>query len=640
MPIYRYFLYTWGFLGIQHLVYRFCVLWVSWESAGFEKPWRQASTGLASDVFVSGILSILLLIFSFSKLAKILVFVLIQLLLILLSVNLISIIYRNENIGLSDFWYLKDAPVLIDSVVFELIKKPSYFVLIAAFLGVQFLFGKWYFANRPSFEFKEFKLNLKWIVSLLVLIGASRSFTLSARFMEHHPSESHPVTFLYWRWAVESARKMAAPLQGINQLSKFLEDQNYHTQKNELPYNRNTRDFVLPSLNQVFVPGQSKLDAKVDHVVFILAESLGRAIEKTRPEALQPLEKIRKSSLWLDSHFSNSYRTCGADFSALCSMENPLQTYTKRDYPNSRYLCLPKVFENLGYATHFLSGADGAFDSAEEWMLKNGTQRSFTAKHFPQNTPRFSYGVHDEFLFQKLFDELEKASSPTFFSVMTASNHHPYTLPPGFLEAHSHIAAWTDLEKSTYYASFVLAEFLERASRSKWNEKTLFVVYGDHNPWGTAIGDLSHPVKLEDLRTRFKTVAFFKHPKLKPQTIDIDTTHLQLAPTVLQMYNLLQVKSDLVFHGVFDKGPFSNTSAQENTRGAPWLLHNRERALVEEWTTQRCRKILPELPETPCDPQDLSDLKFYRETFFDTMQWQSQLRETKGNWDSSRVTED
>jgi phosphoglycerol transferase MdoB-like AlkP superfamily enzyme len=86
--------------------------------------------------------------------------------------------------------------------------------------------------------------------------------------------------------------------------------------------------------------------------------------------------------------------------------------------------------------------------------------------------------VSDEDLFERAlaeFDRLEALQKPFFATLLTVSNHRPYTYPLGRIPETTPTRA-----NAVKYADWALGRFFQSAKSHRFYDRTLFVVMGDH----------------------------------------------------------------------------------------------------------------------------------------------------------------
>jgi phosphoglycerol transferase MdoB-like AlkP superfamily enzyme len=222
------------------------------------------------------------------------------------------------------------------------------------------------------------------------------------------------------------------------------------------------------------------------------------------------------------------------------------------------------VLRERGYHTSFLYGGHAYFDGMERFFAGNGYAVSDRAE-IPQ--PRFAniWGVSDEDLFRHALDYFDRVAAdrrPFFSVVLTTSNHKPFTFPPGIPGV---LPEGGGREAGVRYADHALGELFRSAPSHAWFDDTLFVVVGDHG--ARVYGAAEIPLYSYEV-----PILLYCPRHLAPGRIDVPTSQLDLAPTVLAML------------GVSYQAPFYGQNVFALRAGEPRALlfnHNHDVALLE-----------------------------------------------------------
>ena len=136
------------------------------------------------------------------------------------------------------------------------------------------------------------------------------------------------------------------------------------------------------------------------------------------------------------------------------------------------------VFNHEGYHTAFYYGGDIDFANMRSYFLNAGTQEIISDGNFNQELNNSKWGVHDEYLFNYLLDDLKKAEQPFFKTVFTLSSHDPFDVPMepvfkgnGFDEKYLN---------SIYYTDSCLGIFFNKIKQMPLWDNTLIVLVADH----------------------------------------------------------------------------------------------------------------------------------------------------------------
>lgn len=279
------------------------------------------------------------------------------------------------------------------------------------------------------------------------------------------------------------------------------------------------------------------------NVIVLTEESLGAqyvgAYGDTR--GLTPvLDSLAKESMMFSNAFATGTRTVrGLEAMSASFPPIPSESIVKR--PGSDNISnWGAVMRRHGYATSFLYGGYGAFDSMNAYFGSNGFDLS---DRLQIPNPKFGniWGVSDEDLFAhaiSYFDQHTAKSTQPFFSfVLSTSNHKPFTFPPGVPNVPE---SGGGRQAGIRYADYAIGKFLEVAKTRPWFANTIVVVIADHD--SRVYGRAYVPVD------RYRIPALVYAPgKIAPQVVSKLFSNMDLAPTIL---GLLGLEYEAPFYGV------------------------------------------------------------------------------------------
>jgi phosphoglycerol transferase MdoB-like AlkP superfamily enzyme len=116
----------------------------------------------------------------------------------------------------------------------------------------------------------------------------------------------------------------------------------------------------------------------------------------------------------------------------------------------------------------------------KSYLINGGFGRiiSDNEDNFPNSIQRSKWGIPDEFVLERLFNECNNLKDPFFVLCMTISNHNPFDVP---METVFPGTTYQDLfHNSSYYADKCLGEFFSKAKSTEWYKNTLFILVADH----------------------------------------------------------------------------------------------------------------------------------------------------------------
>ncbi len=221
------------------------------------------------------------------------------------------------------------------------------------------------------------------------------------------------------------------------------------------------------------------------NVVVILVESFGSEFVGAlgRSPSLTPRFDALAGESWLFTNLlANGDRTQRGLEGVLSSFPPlPGGSIYRRPSPGP-VSTLASVLKRDGYRTLFCYGGDGGFDSMQPFLLANGFDRMIERGDYARPEHVTIWGVSDEDLLFRALDEmaaLHASGSPLFTTILTVSNHKPYTYPAGRIAENPQDRNRVNAVK---YTDWALGEFFARAKGLPlWND-TIFVVIADHGP--------------------------------------------------------------------------------------------------------------------------------------------------------------
>lgn len=308
------------------------------------------------------------------------------------------------------------------------------------------------------------------------------------------------------------------------------------------------------------------------NIVLVLEESLssdfiGR-LNPTGPDLTPSFDSLADESMLFTHVYATGNRTVrGLEASLLSFPPIPGRSLVKR--PGSEHVySLPAVLKESGYNTVFLYGGLSYFDNFGHFASSNDFDQVIDEMDFDK--PQFStiWGVSDEDLFDKsltVFDSLAHQDKPFFATLITVSNHSPYTYPVGRIP---YDPAEKKRENAIRYADYAIGKFIRDAKKHTFYDSTLFVFLADHG--ARVYGSEEIPLR------SYRIPILFHNPDLIPESRRVDAlcSQLDLAPTIL---DLLGFEYNSMFFGR------SILTTPENEQRA-LMSHNRDVSLLKNDT--------------------------------------------------------
>jgi phosphoglycerol transferase MdoB-like AlkP superfamily enzyme len=269
------------------------------------------------------------------------------------------------------------------------------------------------------------------------------------------------------------------------------------------------------------------------NVVIFLEESLGSEFWGClgRTNTLTPeMDKLAaEEGMLFTNLYASGNRTVRGFEGALSSFPPlPGESIVKRDRSDN-VETIARVLKRDGYASVFLYGGRGLFDGMRSFAVRNGYDRFVEQKHFEHPTFTTIWGVCDEDLFLRGVDEfreLAKTGQPFCGTILSVSNHKPYTYPKGKIPEDPDERR---RENAVKYSDYALGRFFEAARKEAFWTNTLFVVVADHG--ARVYGEQSIPIHSYEIPLLIAGPAVVTSPSRVAQlgcSLDVPTTVLGL----------------------------------------------------------------------------------------------------------------
>ena len=315
-------------------------------------------------------------------------------------------------------------------------------------------------------------------------------------------------------------------------------------------------------LDRIVHTGKQQRDL---NVVIILEESLGSDFIGTLGDdrGLSPcFDALCQKGKLYDNWFATGNRTARA-LEAVSTAMPPLPTESilKRDHSSNMWT-LAKILSVRGYERLFITGGRGLFDGVKSFMTANGYNHFVEQNDYVNPSFVNAWGVADEDLFRRSIEEMDKLSHsgrPFLATLLTVSNHRPFTFPAGRIDPQ-----YMSREAAVKYADWALGQFFEEVSKKDYYKNTLFVALGDH-------GARVYGCQLFPIRSYRVPVLMIDPSESRASTCSTLASTLDIAPTVM---GVLGGEYRSVFFG-------RDVNSLKPEQGYALMQHNHDIALLD-----------------------------------------------------------
>jgi phosphoglycerol transferase MdoB-like AlkP superfamily enzyme len=272
------------------------------------------------------------------------------------------------------------------------------------------------------------------------------------------------------------------------------------------------------------------------NIVIVIEESFGSVfvdgLDNRRDERISPnIDRLAADGLFFTNIYASGDRTVRGLEAVLTSFQ-PIPGISTARRPGSQgMVSLPTLLNGLGYQTAMLYAGLDSFDNMGNFWRGIGFDHVWDQTDIEDAGFTTIWGVADEYLFGdalKKLDRLTAAGKPAMLTMLTVSNHRPYTYPTGRIDKDPEAKR---IENTATYADWAFGDFIERARMRPWFDDTVFVFVGDH---GWKVNGAAQ-VPLHSFRI---PLLVYAPAHIAPRRIDTLGAQIDLAPTLLGLLGI------------------------------------------------------------------------------------------------------
>ena len=151
-----------------------------------------------------------------------------------------------------------------------------------------------------------------------------------------------------------------------------------------------------------------------------------------------------------------------------------IKTPTKtRDLPS-----INQSLEKIGYHSSYTYGGELEFANIKSYLINIKMDQLIDKYSFPVSQRTTSWGVHDQYVFDEFYKDIQTKKQPFCATLFTLSSHEPYDVP---MKPHFKGSDQTTLFKnSIYYTDSIIGSFMTRLKKDPLWNNTLVVFVADH----------------------------------------------------------------------------------------------------------------------------------------------------------------
>ena len=219
------------------------------------------------------------------------------------------------------------------------------------------------------------------------------------------------------------------------------------------------------------------------NIIFLIMESWSAdLIESLGADSIYTPEfhKLEKDGLLFTNIYSPGSRSeqgMASIFSGFPS--HPISAITVQP---DKFVGLPSlihIFNDKGYTSSFYFGGQLIYGNIKSYIIYNNFDRITEVYDFDSDVPKGKLGVHDEFVFDRMLNEINENKEPFLSAFFTGSTHSPFDMPMKIKQLRDD--NFNLYVNSAWYTDSCLGDFMQKAKRQAWFDNTLFIIVADHS---------------------------------------------------------------------------------------------------------------------------------------------------------------
>lgn len=260
---------------------------------------------------------------------------------------------------------------------------------------------------------------------------------------------------------------------------------NRNSEKNPFDYFDDSNK-VERTVNELYNTGTPRtrfvLSTDRPNIIFIILESFTAKWVGSLggvPGVTPQLDSIAADGLLFTNIYATGDRSEKGQVGILSGYPNQaINSIIKMPTKTTGLPSLAKVLEPYGYTCSYTYGGELEFANIKSYLMNTGYTNLVSKYSFPLSMRTTSWGVHDEFVFERFGEDLLKENQPFFSTIFSLSSHEPFDVPSKHFDDIETVE--DQFKNSVYYTDSVLGVFMKKLRTAPFWNKTLVVIVADH----------------------------------------------------------------------------------------------------------------------------------------------------------------
>lgn len=197
------------------------------------------------------------------------------------------------------------------------------------------------------------------------------------------------------------------------------------------------------------------------------------------PHVTPNLDSIASNGLLFTNIYAAGDRSEKGQVAVLSGYPNQAITSIIKTPTKTRNLpSINQELEKIGYHSSYTYGGELEFANIKSYLINIGIQKLVDKYSFPVSDRTTSWGVHDQYVFNRFYKDIHQEKQPFFATLFTLSSHEPYDVPmkPRFAGKDE----TTLFKNSVYYTDSIIGHFIRTLKQDPLWKNTLIVFVADH----------------------------------------------------------------------------------------------------------------------------------------------------------------
>jgi len=221
---------------------------------------------------------------------------------------------------------------------------------------------------------------------------------------------------------------------------------------------------------------------KEPNIVIIILESFSSKILESvggKWPVAENLNALSKEGILFTNLYANADRSDKGIVSILSGYPaQPTTSIIKFPGKTQSLPFLSKELKKRNYATYFYYGGDIDFANMRSYFINGEFDNLITNDSFNRKLITSKWGVHDEFVFDRLYSDMLTDTSLYLKVYFTLSSHDPFNVP--FKSENDGSDRPSKYLNSICYTDSCLGDFFTKIKQTESWKNTLFILIADH----------------------------------------------------------------------------------------------------------------------------------------------------------------